>query len=72
LAADLFFRSQPADARTCLQVVENQRENGRVRQRVIATGGRPDRLPAAGELAALLLGARFSETLTGFTQSLHR
>ncbi len=60
----MFFRSKHADAKTYLQLVENQRENGRIRQRVIATVGRLDRLQAAGQLDALLLsGARFSGTL---------
>ncbi len=60
------FRSKPADAKTCPQIVENQRENGRARRQVIATVGGLNHFQAAGELAALLLsGGRFCETLTG-------
>ena len=60
----MFFRSKRSDAKNYLQLVENQRDNGQIRQRVIATVGRLDRLQAAGQLDDLLLsGARFSGTL---------
>jgi hypothetical protein len=48
-----------------LQIVENFRDQGRVRQRVIANLGRLDDLQRSGELDALLAsGAKFSEKLT--------
>jgi hypothetical protein len=47
-----------------LQVVENRRENGAVRQHVIATLGRLDDLAARGGLAALLVsGARYCDQI---------
>jgi hypothetical protein len=58
----MFFRIKPSGARSYLQIVENRREGGMVRQRVIATLGRTDELAARGALAALLAsGARLCD-----------
>ena len=58
----MFFRLKTSGPRRYLQIVENHREGGAVRQQVIATIGRLDELAASGGLAALLAsGARFCE-----------
>ena len=58
----MFFREKRAGERSYLQLVENRWEDGRSRQRVVATLGRVDELRASGQLDALLAsGARFSE-----------
>jgi Transposase DDE domain len=55
----MFFRVKQSGPRSYLQIVENQREGGAVRQTVIATLGRTDELAARGALASLLAsGAR--------------
>lgn len=60
----MFFRSKKSGNRTYLQIVESYRDLGRVRQRVIATLGRLDRLQEEGKLESLLQsGARFAEGL---------
>lgn len=47
-----------------LQIVENRRENGKVRQRVIVTLGRRDHLVASGTLDGLIRSlSKFSENL---------
>jgi hypothetical protein len=50
----MFFRTKKSGARSYLQVVENRWENGRSRQRVVATLGRLDQLQESGQLHALL------------------
>ena len=40
----MFFRVKKSQERAYLQIVENRRENGRVKQRVIATLGRLEQL----------------------------
>ena len=58
----MFFRKKRSGSRTYLQIVENRWENGRTKQRVVATLGRLDRLQADGELESLLRsGARFAD-----------
>jgi hypothetical protein len=58
----MFFRQKKSGNRTYLQIVENRRQDGRVRQRVLLTLGRLDELKASGALESLLSsGARFSE-----------
>ncbi len=58
----MFFRIKQSGPRSYLQIVENRREGGAVRQNVIATLGRADELAARGALAALLAsGARHCE-----------
>ena len=58
----MFVRAQTNGHRTYLLVVENERLDGKVRQRVLHRLGRLDELLASGQLDALLhsLG-RFSE-----------
>ena len=50
----MFFRTKTSGPRTYLQVVENRWEDGRSRQRVVATLGRLDQLQQSGQLDALL------------------
>jgi hypothetical protein len=60
----MFFRQKKSGNHAYLQVVENHWENGRSKQRVIATIGRLDQLQASGQLDALLLsGAKFAESV---------
>jgi hypothetical protein len=60
----MFFRLKQSGSRRYLQIVENRRENGTVRQHVIATLGRLDELAARGSLAALLAsGARYCDQI---------
>jgi hypothetical protein len=58
----MFFRIKNSGPRQYLQIVENSRDQGRVRQRVLTTLGRLDELQQSGQLDALLAsGARFAE-----------
>jgi len=58
----MFIREKTVQGRTYLQVVENHREGGKVRQRVIATLGRKEELIASGQIEGVLRSlARFSE-----------
>ena len=58
----MFFRVKQSGARQYLQIVENFRQDGRVRQRVLTTLGRLDELRGSGNLDGLLAsGARFAE-----------
>ena len=58
----MFFRVKQSGPRQYLQIVENSRANGRVRQRVLTTLGRLDELQQSGHLDGLLAsGARFAE-----------
>ena len=60
----MFFRQKKSGHRVYLQIVENRWEQGRSKQRVIATLGRLDRLTESGQLDALLQsGAKFSESV---------
>lgn len=60
----MFFRVKKSGPRQYLQIVESRWEEGRSRQRVIATVGRLDELAAKGDLDRLLAsGARFSEQM---------
>jgi Transposase DDE domain len=59
----VFFRTKKSGSRSYLQVVENRWENGRARQRVVATLGRLDQLQESGQLDALLAsGARLAHS----------
>ena len=61
----MFFRQKKAGGHTYLQIVENRWEDGRARQRVLATLGRLDQLTESGQLEALLAsGSRFATSLT--------
>jgi len=60
----MFFREKKVTGHRYLQVVENRREDGRSRQRVVATLGRVDELERTGKLGALLeSGARFCDAV---------
>ncbi|HEY0492323.1 MAG TPA: transposase, partial [Candidatus Dormibacteraeota bacterium] len=66
----MFFRQKRSGSRTYLQIVENVREGGQVRQHVIATLGRMDDLARSGRLEALLAsGARFSDQVMLLSQA---
>jgi hypothetical protein len=59
----MFFRKKQTGSRTYLQIVENRREGGKVKQRVVATLGRLDELEESGQLDSLLRsGAKFAES----------
>ena len=60
----MFFRQKPAGAYRYIQIVENHREGGKVRQRTLMTVGRLDVLQASGQMDALIRsGMRFCEKL---------
>ena len=60
----MFFRTKNSGTRSYLQIVENRWEDGRSRQRVVATLGRLDQLQQTGQLDALLAsGARFAQSV---------
>jgi len=57
----MFFRTKSTAGRRYLQIVESCREGDRVRQRVVATLGRLEKLQETGALESLLRsGARFA------------
>jgi hypothetical protein len=58
----MFFRVKNSGPRQYLQIVENFRDQGRTRQRVLTTLGRLDHLQQSGQLDSLLAsGARFAQ-----------
>jgi transposase len=58
----MFFRLKKSGQRAYVQIVENKRVDGAVRQSVIANLGRADELAASGALASLLAsGAKFTD-----------
>jgi transposase len=60
----MFFRQKKSGNRVYLQIVENRWEDGRSKQRVIATLGRLDQLRQTGQLEGLLRsGAKFCESV---------
>jgi Transposase DDE domain len=60
----MFFRTKTSGPRSYLQIVENRWEDGRPRQRVIATLARLDQLQQSGQLDALLVsGARLAQSV---------
>src|SRR5512135_2517107 len=60
----MFFRTKTSGPRSYLQIVENRWEDGRPRQRVIATLGRLDQLQQSGQRDALLVsGARLAQSV---------
>ena len=60
----MFFRTKTSGPRSYLQIVENRWEDGRPRQRVLATLGRLDQLQQSGQLDALLVsGARLAQSV---------
>lgn len=59
---DMFVRTKTTEGRTYLQVVESYWQDGRPRQRVIATLGRLDKLAEGGKIEGILRSlARFSD-----------
>lgn len=61
----MFVRAKKSGAYEYLQIVENQRIDGQVRQRVVATLGRLDILQATGKIDAILSScARFAERVS--------
>lgn len=61
----MFVRAKKSGAYEYLQIVENQRVDGHVRQRVIATLGRLDVLQATGQIDSILSsGARFAQRVS--------
>jgi hypothetical protein len=59
-----FFRRKKSGRRVYLQIVENRWQDGRSKQRVVATLGRLDRLQQTGQLDGLLRsGAKFCESV---------
>ncbi len=64
----MFFRQKKSGHRVYLQIVENRWEQGKSKQRVIATLGRLDQLTESGQLDTLLQsGAKFSESILVLT-----
>lgn len=58
----MFFRIKKSGERSYIQIVENKRVDGAVRQSVIANLGRADELAASGALASLLAsGAKLTD-----------
>ncbi len=58
----MFFRIKKSKTHQYLQIVENSRHDGRVKQRVLHTLGRLDELQKDGKLVSLLAsGARFAQ-----------
>lgn len=60
----MFIRAKKAKSFTYLQIVENERQEGKVVQRVLLNLGRLDVLQQSGQLDSILLsGIRFSENI---------
>jgi len=60
----MFFREKKSGSRTYLQIVENRREEGKIKQRIITTLGRTNKLLESGNFDSLLLsGSKFSQAL---------
>jgi hypothetical protein len=60
----VFIRTQTTAGRTYLLLVENERVEGRIKQRVLLRLGRLDQLQASGQLDSLLVSlGRFSDKL---------
>lgn len=60
----MFARAKKSGKYQYLQIVENRKEKGRVRQRVIATVGRLDKLDEKGKVESLVRSlSRFSENV---------
>ena len=62
----MFFRLKKSGERAYVQIVENKRVDGAVRQSVIATLGRADELDASGAWTSLVITHRhFSARRSG-------
>lgn len=60
----MFFRVKTTGSYQYLQIAQNRREGGQVRQQILATLGRLDALKETGQLDSLLRsGLRFSDKL---------
>ena len=60
----MFFRLKSVGPHTYVQLVENRRENGRSKQRVLLTLGALDKVREAGQLDSLLMsGSRLSTSV---------
>jgi transposase len=60
----MFFRTKKTGDRTYVQLVENRREDGRTKQRVLVTLGRQEELESSGQLSAMLRsGARLTDSV---------
>ena len=65
----MFFRVKSVGAHSYVQLVENHREDGRHRQRVLLTLGSLDELRQSGQIDSLLAsGSRLSESLIVLTE----
>ena len=65
----MFFRVKSVGAHSYVQLVENHREDGRHRQRVLLTLGSLDELRESGQIDALLAsGSRLSESILVLTE----
>ena len=60
----MYFRTQTNGSRTYLLIVDNERVDGKIKQRVLLRLGRLDELLASGKLDALLQSlGKYSEKL---------
>ena len=57
----MFFRQKRSGKHTYVQIVENRWEDGRSKQRVVATLGRLDELREQGRLDGLLRSVKLSQ-----------
>ena len=65
----MFVREKTSGPHTYLQIVENRREGGKTRQRVVASLGRVETLLASGALDRLIRSAcRFSEKVVALAE----
>ena len=69
----MFCRTKLNGKYQYLQIVENRREGGKVRQRVVANLGRLDVLTRTGALDRLIVSAlKFSENLVVLEEKTHK
>ena len=69
----MFVREKTSGKHTYLQIVENRRERGKTRQRVVASLGRAETVVASGALDRLLRSAcRFSEKVIALAENIGR
>lgn len=65
----MFFRLKSVGPHTYVQLVENRRENGRSKQRVLLTLGSLDKVRESGQLDSLLMsGSRLSKSILLVTE----
>lgn len=69
----MFVREKTSGQHTYLQIVENRREHGKTRQRVVASLGRAETVVASGALDSLIRSAcRFSEKVIALAENTGR